>query len=182
PLVNAVLQPLYNNGRPIRDQTKLDKLARVLKSYGMSNRQTWMVLHKWAKQKTREEDRLHIEQWAKPFAKDLRGWCRAYYSETFENPTTATNKPVQVPYEKLKSCVEQADITKVSSILSSSGWPVDTDFAEIVPAVLNLYLMHEPWKNAKKMLVELSAHSTFWNENPAKTPVQNFHLLSVLRR
>lgn len=120
--------------------------------------------------------------WVRPFSKDLKGWCRAHYSETFDNPRTTTKKPSQVPYEKLKSFVDQGDMTKVASILSSNGWPSDTDFQKIVPSVLNLYLMHETWKNARKMLENLASFSSDWEVDPAKTPVKNFHLLSVLRR
>ncbi|CAI2355403.1 unnamed protein product [Caenorhabditis sp. 36 PRJEB53466] len=182
PLVSAILQPLYNNGRPFRDQTKLDKLARIMKSYGISERQTWLLLHKWAKKKADEEVNRPEEQWSKPFARDLRGWCRAYYLETFETPKVTAKKSVQIPYEKLKSCVDQGDIAKTTLILNSNGWPVDTDFQEIVPSVLNLYLMHEPWKNVRKMLEEVATFSTEWDEEPVKTPIKNFHLLRVLQR
>lgn len=182
PLVQVILQPLYNNGRPIRDQSKLDKLARILKSYGIPERQTWLILHKWAKQKAKEETNQPEEQWSRPFARDLRGWCRAYYSETFEASSTTSNKPVPILYDKLKSCVDQGDITKVSSVLNSNGWPTDTNFAEIVPPVLNLYLMHESWKNVRAMLEELSPFSCEWIEDSSKTPMKNYHLLSVLRR
>ncbi|CAL2045359.1 unnamed protein product [Caenorhabditis brenneri] len=182
PLVRTILQPLYNNGRPIRDQTKLDKLSRILKSYGVSERQTWLILHQWSKQKSKEEANQPEEKWSRPFSRDLRGWCRAYYSDTFETPKATNNNTAPIPYEKLKSCVDQGDITKVSSILSNNGWPVDTDFVEVLPSVLNLYLMHEPWKNVRTMLEELAAFSNEWEEDPLKTPMKNYHLLSVLRR
>lgn len=182
PLVQIILQPLYNSGRPFRNQSKLDKLARILKSYGISERQVWMILHRWSKQKAKQEAPQPEEQWSRPYAKDLRGWCRAYYSETFESPKTTMNNSIPIPYEKLKSCVDQGDITKVSSVLCSNGWPVDTDFGEIVPPVLNLYLMHESWKNVRSMLEEIAAFSGEWNEDPSKSPMKNFHLLSVLRR
>uniref|UniRef100_A0A1I7T3M3 Protein kinase domain-containing protein n=1 Tax=Caenorhabditis tropicalis TaxID=1561998 RepID=A0A1I7T3M3_9PELO len=182
PLVRTILQPLYNNGRPIRDQTKLDKLARILKSYGVSERQTWLVLHRWSKQKSKEELSKPENEWTRPFSRDLRGWCRAYYSETFEIQKTTQNNATPILYEKLKTCVDQGDITKVSSILSSNGWPTDTNYEEIVPSVLSLYLMHESWKNVRQMLEELASCSNTWGADPSTTPMKNHHLLSVLRR
>lgn len=182
PFVQAILQPLYNNGRPFRDLSKLDKLARILKSYGVSERQSWLILHHWAKRKTKEEANKPEEQWSRPYSRDLKGWCRAYYSETFQTSKDSNKKSSPIPYEKLKSCVEQGDITKVTSVLSSNGWPVDTDFVEIIPPILNLYLMHESWKNVRGMLEDVSTFSCEWNEDPSKTPMKNYHLLSVLRR
>ncbi|CAO4380011.1 unnamed protein product [Caenorhabditis nigoni] len=182
PLVRTILQPLYNNGRPFRDLSRLDKLSRVLKSYGITERQTWLILLQWSKLRAKEEEQIPEDQWSRPFARDLRGWCRAYYSDTFETPKATHKKSVPILYEKLKSCVDQGDITKVSSVLSSNGWPTDTNFVEIVPSVLNLYLMHESWKNVHQMLEELSPFSCEWDEDPSKTPMKNYHLLSVLRR
>ncbi|PIO56977.1 hypothetical protein TELCIR_21622, partial [Teladorsagia circumcincta] len=76
------------------------------------------------------------------------------------------------------------DSSKVHAFLSSYGWPEDTNFDEIVPEVLGLYLDHEEWGNVKKMLKSLSAQSAKWQKesDPSYCPVQNYHLLQILRR
>ncbi|CAI5451168.1 unnamed protein product [Caenorhabditis angaria] len=182
PMVSIILQPLYNSGRPFRDQSKLDKLSRVLKSYGINDKNIWHILYNWSKKKQNEEKHSEEDQWKRPFSRDLRGWCRAYYSETFENPKTTTKKAVSIPYDKFKVCVDQGDIGKLTAILNNSGWPIDTNYEEIAPKVIDLYLNHETWKNTENMLADLSAHSAEWQEESHKTPVKNYHLLCVLRR
>ncbi|CAB3396528.1 unnamed protein product [Caenorhabditis bovis] len=186
PLINIILQPIYDHGRPRRDMSRLDKVGRILKSYGISDKNLWMMMFNWSKKRAFEEHRKMEELWEKPYSRDLRGWCKAYYSSTYDVPKSSKKSPVRVPYEKFKSCVEQGDIAKVASILSSAenggGWPTDTNFEEIVPKVIELYLNHESWKNVKNMLINLSSLSSTWNEEPVKTPVKNFHLLMILRR
>ncbi|KAK6045243.1 hypothetical protein COOONC_17252, partial [Cooperia oncophora] len=91
---------------------------------------------------------------------------------------------VRVTYERLKKFADDRDSSKVHAFLSSYGWPEDTNFEEIVPDVLSLYLDHEQWGSVKKMLISLSAQSERWQkeEDPSYCPVKNYHLLQILRR
>lgn len=183
PLVKILLQPLHDTQRSFKDLSRLDKMGRVLKSYGMTDKQLWMIFHDWYKQRIRDEQGEEEDQWVRPFSRDLRGWCRAHYSETFEIPKLSFRQPIKVSYEKFKEYVEQGDIAKVSSVLSrKEGWPENTNFEEIVPNLLTLYLNHENWDNVRDMLASLSANTQHWDTTAAKSPLKNFHLLMVLRR
>ncbi|KAK5970150.1 hypothetical protein GCK32_020473, partial [Trichostrongylus colubriformis] len=113
-------------------------------------------------------------------------WLREHYTLTFEVEKKAQFKspPVRFNYDRLKKFVNDRDSSKVHAFLSSYGWPEDTDYKEIVPDILVLYLDHEEWGNVKKMLTSLSAQSGRWqkdNEFP-HCPLENYHLLQILRR
>ncbi|CAD6197085.1 unnamed protein product [Caenorhabditis auriculariae] len=186
-LSELILQPLFDQQGSRRDMSRLDKLGRVLKSYGVKEKSLWLIMHDWYKRKLAEERyKSNEEEWEKPHARDLRGWCRAYYSETFETPKPTAKPPVRISYEKLKSLVEQKETMKLTAVLSGGGWPPDTDFEEIVPSILSLYLEHESWNNVTQILASLSSisrHSSVqWETDASKTPVKNYHLLSILLR
>ncbi|EYC44663.1 hypothetical protein Y032_0454g1736 [Ancylostoma ceylanicum] len=187
-LSHLVLQPLYDRQRMTRgEQTKLDKVARILKSFGIASDSVWQTMHSWWHEKTAEEKRLpSLEVASRPLATELQGWLRQHYTATFELERKSSVKApaIRVTYERLKKFVEDRDSSKVHAFVSSYGWPEDTNFEEIIPDLLGLYLDHEEWTNVKKMLISLSAQSSKWqrNDEPSYSPVKNYHLLQILRR
>uniref|UniRef100_A0A158QMB9 PPR_long domain-containing protein n=1 Tax=Haemonchus placei TaxID=6290 RepID=A0A158QMB9_HAEPC len=179
-LSHLVLQPLY--GRITRGgQSKLDKFARILRSFGVSNESVWKTMYAWWQDRDGCEKRMaDLSSAPRPYASDLQLWLRQHYAETFEVEKRLKAKlpPIQATYEKLKKFVDERDSSKVHAFLTSYGWPEKTDFEEIIPDVLGLYLDHEPWGNVKRMLISL------WQkeDDPSYSPIKNYHLLQVLRR
>ncbi|KAK6029247.1 hypothetical protein OSTOST_04643 [Ostertagia ostertagi] len=175
-LTHLVLQPLYDKQRISSrgDQTKLDKMARILRSFGVGNDSIWQTMYAWWQDRSAREKRMASLEYApRPYARELQGWLRQHYTATFEveKKSKAKSPPIR-------------DSSKVHAFLSSYGWPEDTNYEEIVPDVLGLYLDHEEWGNVKKMLKSLSAQSGKWQKenDPSYCPVQNYHLLQILRR
>ncbi|KAK6059135.1 hypothetical protein COOONC_03239 [Cooperia oncophora] len=188
-LSQLVLQPLYDKQRASArgDQTKLDKMAKILKSFGIGSSYVWQTFYAWWQDRNAREKRMaNLEFAPRPYARELQGWLRQHYTVTFEYEKKAKAKspPVRVTYERLKKFADDRDSSKVHAFLSSYGWPEDTNFEEIVPDVLSLYLDHEQWGSVKKMLISLSAQSERWQkeEDPSYCPVKNYHLLQILRR
>uniref|UniRef100_A0A7I5EDQ8 Leucine-rich PPR motif-containing protein, mitochondrial n=1 Tax=Haemonchus contortus TaxID=6289 RepID=A0A7I5EDQ8_HAECO len=187
-LSHLVLQPLYDNQRITRGgQSKLDKFARILRSFGVSNESIWKTMYAWWQDRDGCEKRTaDLSSAPRPYASDLQLWLRQHYAETFEVEKRLKAKlpPIQATYEKLKKFVDERDSSKVHAFLTSYGWPEKTDFEEIIPDVLGLYLDHEPWGNVKRMLISLSAQSERWQkeDDPSYSPIKNYHLLQVLRR
>ncbi|KAL6742744.1 hypothetical protein Aduo_015863 [Ancylostoma duodenale] len=187
-LSQLVLQPLYDRQRIVRgEQAKLDKVARILKSFGIASDSVWQTMHSWWHEKIADEKRLpSLEVASRPLAGELQGWLRQHYTATFEleRKTSVKAPAIRVTYERLKKFVEDRDSSKVHAFVSSYGWPEDTNFEEIIPDLLGLYLDHEEWTNVKKMLISLSAQSSKWqkNDDPSYSPIKNYHLLQILRR
>ncbi|VDM66947.1 unnamed protein product, partial [Strongylus vulgaris] len=187
-LSHQVLQPLYDRQRVSRgDRSKLDKIARILKSFGITSDSVWQTLYSWWQEKLASEKRLpNLEDALRPMAKELQEWLKLQYTATFEVEKKSSIKgpQIRVTYERLKKFVDGRDSSKVHAFLSSYGWPEDTNFEEIVPDVLGLYLDHEEWGNVKKMLISLSAQSNKWQkeDDPSYSPMKNYHLLQILRR
>ncbi|VDP41748.1 unnamed protein product [Heligmosomoides polygyrus] len=159
-LSHLLLQPLYDKQRLSSrgDQSKLDKVARILRSFGASNASVWRTMHEWWRDRTAiEKKTADLESLSRPYARELQGWLRQQYTSTFEAEKKSTTKapPIKVTYERLKKYVDERDSSKVHAFLSSYGWPEDANFEEIIPGVLGLYLDHEEWASVKKMLVLL---------------------------
>uniref|UniRef100_A0A1I7XLN6 DUF4304 domain-containing protein n=1 Tax=Heterorhabditis bacteriophora TaxID=37862 RepID=A0A1I7XLN6_HETBA len=89
-----------------------------------------------------------------------------------------------IKYNGKKTIIKEPKM--LSIFLSTYGWPEDTNFEEIVPQIIDIYLEHNEWDDVKKMLTSLfrSAKSDRWirEDETSYTPVKNYHLLSVLRR
>ncbi|WKY13794.1 hypothetical protein Q1695_004547 [Nippostrongylus brasiliensis] len=188
-LSQLVLQPLYDKQRTSArgDQTRLDKTAKILKSFGVSRTSVWQTLYSWWQERNAlEKKTADVQSLIRPFASELQGWLKENYALTFEAEKKIASKspPVRVTYDRLKKFVDDRDSSKVHAFLSSYGWPDDTNYEEIIPGVLQLYLDHEEWGNVKKMLILLSAQSARWQkeDDPSYSPVKNYHLLQVLRR
>ncbi|VDL69441.1 unnamed protein product [Nippostrongylus brasiliensis] len=186
-LSQLVLQPLYDKQRTSArgDQTRLDKTAKILRSFGVSRTSVWQTLYSWWQERNAlEKKTADVQSLIRPFASELQGWLKENYALTFEAEKKIASKspPVRVTYDRLKKFVDDRDSSKVHAFLSSYGWPDDTNYEEIIPGVLQLYLDHEEWGNVKKMLILLSAQSARWQkeDDPSYSPVKNYHLLQVL--
>ncbi|KHJ84206.1 hypothetical protein OESDEN_16083 [Oesophagostomum dentatum] len=91
------------------DHAKLDKIARILKSFGIASDSIWLTLHSWWHEKTATEKRLpNMEDAVRPLARDLQGWLKQHYTETFEVERKSSIKgpPIRVTYERLKKFVD----------------------------------------------------------------------------
>ncbi|ETN80883.1 hypothetical protein NECAME_02282 [Necator americanus] len=186
-LSHLVLQPLYDRQRSSRGElSKLDKVSKILKSFGSTSESVWQTMYSWWQEKSTEEKRMpNLEDALRPMAGELQGWLRHHYTTTFElEKKIFKPPPIRVTYERLKKYVEDRDSLKTHAFVSSYGWPEGTNFEEIIPDLLGLYLDHEEWTNVHKMLVSLSAQSSKWQnaENPSYSPIKNYHLLQILRR
>ncbi|VDK48082.1 unnamed protein product [Cylicostephanus goldi] len=184
----VLLQPLYDRQRTARgDQSKLNKIARILKSFGIASDSVWQTMYSWWQDKTASEKRMaDLADASRPLSGELKEWLKLQYTATFEleKKNSLKGLPVRITYERLKKFVDDRDSSKVHAFLSSYGWPEDTNFEEIIPDVLGLYLDHEEWSNVKKMLISLSAQSAKWQkpDDPTYSPMKNYHLLHILRR
>ncbi|KHJ84346.1 hypothetical protein OESDEN_15941 [Oesophagostomum dentatum] len=93
-LAKLVLQPLFDRQKMARgDYAKLDKIARILKSFGIASDLIWLTLHSWWHEKTAVEKRLpNMEDAVRPLARDLQGWLKQHYTETFEVERRAASR------------------------------------------------------------------------------------------
>ncbi|VDM59118.1 unnamed protein product, partial [Angiostrongylus costaricensis] len=177
-LSHLLLRPIYGVSAPSSgfSISKLDKVARILRSYGVGNDSIWQTIYAWWQDQTSREKRMENPQLAKrPSAGELQGLVFLYYKCAF----CSVKGPIfPTTYDRLKKFVDDRDSSKVYAFVSSYGWPDDTNFEEVIPDLLDLYLSHEEWGNVKKMLISL------WQkeEDPSYSPIKNYHLLQILRR
>ncbi|KAJ1348743.1 hypothetical protein KIN20_004116 [Parelaphostrongylus tenuis] len=187
---HLLLRPLYDRlvistrGGGI---SKLDKLARILRSFGVGSDSIWRTMYAWWQDQSSREKRMEDLQSAKrPSAAELQGWLQQHYTTIFKLDKKGSVKAPVIPitYDRLKKFVDDRDSSKVHAFVSSYGWPDDTNFEEIIPDLLGLYLDHEEWGNVKKMLTSLSSQSGRWqkDDDPSYSPLKNYHLLQILRR
>uniref|UniRef100_A0A158P687 PPR_long domain-containing protein n=1 Tax=Angiostrongylus cantonensis TaxID=6313 RepID=A0A158P687_ANGCA len=183
-LSHLLLKPVYGMSTRSSDFriSKLDKVARILRSYGVSNDSIWQTIYAWWRDQTSREKHMENPQLAKrPSAGELQGLVFLYYKCAF----CSVKGPIfPTTYDRLKKFVDDRDSSKVYAFVSSYGWPGDTNFEEIIPDLLDLYLNHEEWGNVKKMLISLSSQSGKWQkeDDPSYSPIKNYHLLQILRR
>ncbi|KJH53702.1 hypothetical protein DICVIV_00131 [Dictyocaulus viviparus] len=188
-LSRLVLKPLYDKQMMYTrgNMSKLDKIARIIRSFGIKTDSLWQTMYAWWHERTSCEKKLKDPGLAeRPFAKELQEWLRQHYAVTFERDRKSSVKgpPIQITYDKLKKYVNDRDSSKVHAFVSSYGWPEDTNFEEIIPDLLALYLDHEDWINVKKLLISLSAQAGRWHkkDDPMFSPIKNYNLLQILRR
>ncbi|KHN72068.1 hypothetical protein Tcan_08794 [Toxocara canis] len=78
--------------------------------------------------------------------------------------------------QKLIAFVDKEDAEKVHLFLKLHGFPEETDFEELVPRLLELYLQNQDWPSLTSLLHMLSSSSQ------KGSSLSNHHLMKILRR
>uniref|UniRef100_A0A1I7YD84 Leucine-rich PPR motif-containing protein, mitochondrial n=1 Tax=Steinernema glaseri TaxID=37863 RepID=A0A1I7YD84_9BILA len=167
----------YDDGRNAFE-ARLDTLARVFKSYGVSAEATWKLVFNWWKY------RCSINEGNERDNNDMSNWLQYNYAEIFESTKKTTKTSEKPPdFATFASCVADGDYERVHSTLQKYGWPKDTDFNVITPQLLDLYLESADWGCTTRMLNLLSAACNRFSESEEHAyPVKNYHLLNIMRR
>ncbi|KAK0410395.1 hypothetical protein QR680_005109 [Steinernema hermaphroditum] len=167
----------YDNGRNTFE-VRLDTIARVLKSFGVSPEASWKLIFNWWKNRcANNEGNAHDNS-------DMSKWLQYRYSEIFDSPARPSKASENPPdFETFKSFVADGDYERVHSLLLKHGWPKDTDFYIVAPQIIDLYLESADWGCTTKMLNMLSAACNRFHDSEHDVyPVKNFDLLNILRR
>ncbi|TKR60964.1 hypothetical protein L596_028141 [Steinernema carpocapsae] len=173
-----ILIPLLNRQRYEPDYVKrLDTLARVLKSYGVSEEVSYkLVLNWWNYLKVDKRSDRHQQE-------EIRTWLEHNWDQIW-----IKEKPLPGPvlsFENLQALIDQGSNERVHSEIVKHGWPKNTNFKTLAPQIIDLYLKSADWGSTTKMLNMLSSacnKDTGPETGPEDYPVKNVHLIQIMLR
>ncbi|CAJ0577115.1 unnamed protein product, partial [Mesorhabditis spiculigera] len=183
-----VLQPLYEQQRERtkmgRKFSRLDNVVRILTSYGFDQEVIWKTLYNWRTSLRAAEDaKTNKPEW--PSSVILADWLRKTYAPLFVMDQEPKKSSIVPTFGLLQNFVATKDGDKVHSFIATYGWPEDTDFEEIVPKIIDLYLEQLDWPKIQIMLATLSAQQHRWpvekETGVTISPIKNYHLIRLCR-
>uniref|UniRef100_A0A915BP57 ER lumen protein-retaining receptor n=4 Tax=Parascaris univalens TaxID=6257 RepID=A0A915BP57_PARUN len=173
-LSRLLLNPMFElYGKKLRsDGATLDRISKVLKSYSIAPEVIWRIVMNWWKLKRSSDIGYYVA--ADGLA--MERWLKVQYEALFGQKKQASHYDSEVSLQKLLEFIDKQDAEKVHLFLKLHGFPEDTDFVQIVPRLLELYLENQDWPSLKSLLHMLSL------SNRRGASLENHHLMQILQR
>uniref|UniRef100_A0A0M3IQ37 Uncharacterized protein n=1 Tax=Ascaris lumbricoides TaxID=6252 RepID=A0A0M3IQ37_ASCLU len=173
-LSRLLLNPMFElYSKKLRsDGATLECMSKVLKSYSIAPEVIWRVVMNWWKLKRSSDIGYYVA--ADDFA--MERWLKVQYEALFGQKKQASHYDAEISLQKLLEFVDKQDAEKVHLFLKLHGFPEDTNFVQIVPRLLELYLENQDWPSLKSLLHMLSL------SNRRGASLENHHLMRILQR